>query len=196
MVDLKKENNNVGIVLAGGRSNRFGEPKAFFQDEATGKTWVELTVSKLMPFCELVFVSANHENYQKLVAIFRHHSAVQVIPDQIEFSDFGPLGGIYTVMIHAKTYQKANFLILPVDMPFLTSKEIERLEAHPNHFAKTAQASHYLVSNVPFSPEILYNLLQNEQHKVRVLLEKLQTKPLVFKNELAFRNINRQNELF
>ncbi|EHL2589101.1 NTP transferase domain-containing protein, partial [Listeria monocytogenes] len=54
---MKNEKVNVGIVLAGGRSSRFGEPKAFFQDEATGKTWVELTVSKLLPLCDMVFVS-------------------------------------------------------------------------------------------------------------------------------------------
>lgn len=196
MVALKNEKVNVGIVLAGGRSSRFGEPKAFFQDEATGKTWVELTVSKLMPLCEMVFVSANHENYSKLVTIFDAEPAIQIVPDQAVFSDFGPLGGIYAVMKAAANYQKANFLVLPVDMPFLTSKEIGQLADYPNHFAKTEQANHYLVANIPYSRETLHKLLQDEQHRVRALLEKLDTKPLAFEDEAPFRNINRQNELF
>lgn len=196
MVALKNEKVNVGIVLAGGRSSRFGEPKAFFQDEATGKTWVELTVSKLMPLCEMVFVSANHENYSKLVTLFDAEPAIQIVPDQAAFSDFGPLGGIYAVMKAAANYQKANFLVLPVDMPFLTPKEIGQLADYPNHFAKTEQANHYLVANIPYSRETLHKLLQDEQHRVRALLEKLDTKPLAFENEVTFRNINRQNELF
>lgn len=196
MVALKNEKVNVGIVLAGGRSSRFGEPKAFFQDEATGKTWVELTVSKLMPLCEMVFVSANHENYSKLVTLFDAEPAIQIVPDQAVFSDFGPLGGIYAVMKAAANYQKANFLVLPVDMPFLTPKEIGQLADYPNHFAKTEQANHYLVANIPYSRETLHKLLQDEQHRVRALLEKLDTKPLAFENEATFRNINRQNELF
>ncbi|EFB0931285.1 molybdenum cofactor guanylyltransferase [Listeria monocytogenes] len=193
---MKNEKVNVGIVLAGGRSSRFGEPKAFFQDEATGKTWVELTMSKLMPLCEMVFVSANHENYSKLVTIFDAEPAIQIVPDQAVFSDFGPLGGIYAVMKAAANYQKANFLVLPVDMPFLTSKEIGQLADYPNHFAKTEQANHYLVANIPYSRETLHKLLQDEQHRVRALLEKLDTKPLAFEDEAPFRNINRQNELF
>ncbi|ECB9670791.1 molybdenum cofactor guanylyltransferase [Listeria monocytogenes] len=193
---MKNEKVNVGIVLAGGRSSRFGEPKAFFQDEATGKTWVELTVSKLMPLCEMVFVSANHENYSKLVTLFDAEPAIQIVPDQASFSDFGPLGGIYAVMKAAANYQKANFLVLPVDMPFLTSKEIGQLADYPNHFAKTEQANHYLVANIPYSRETLHKLLQDEQHRVRALLEKLDTKPLAFEDEAPFRNINRQNELF
>lgn len=196
MVALKNEKVNVGIVLAGGRSSRFEEPKAFFQDEATGKTWVELTVSKLMPLCEMVFVSANHENYSKLVTLFDAEPAIQIVPDQAAFSDFGPLGGIYAVMKAAANYQKANFLVLPVDMPFLTPKEIGQLADYPNHFAKTEQANHYLVANIPYSRETLHKLLQDEQHRVRALLEKLDTKPLAFENEATFRNINRQNELF
>ncbi|EAE8347240.1 molybdenum cofactor guanylyltransferase [Listeria monocytogenes] len=193
---MKNEKVNVGIVLAGGRSSRFQEPKAFFRDEATGKTWVELTVSKLLPLCNMVFVSANHENYSKLVALFDAKSTIQIIPDQTAFSEFGPLGGIYAVMIEAAAYQKANFLVLPVDMPFLTSKEIGRLAEYPNHFAKTEQTNHYLVANIPYSQETLHNLLQDEQHRVRALLEKLRTKPLLFEDEAPFRNINRQNELF
>lgn len=196
MDDLKSEKVNVGILLAGGRSSRFGEPKALFLDEATGKTWVELTASKLMPLCERVFISANREIYPNLVEIFRNETAIQIIPDQEEFSDFGPLGGLYAVMVQAQDYQKAHFLILPVDMPFLTFAEIRRLADYPNHFAKTKQANHYLVANIPYSRRILHKLLQNEQHRVRALLEKLDSKPLEFENEAPFKNINRQNELF
>lgn len=196
MDGLKNEKVNVGIVLAGGRSSRFGEPKAFFRDEATGKTWVELTVNKLAPLCDTVFVSANQANYPKLVEIFAKQSAIQIVPDLAAFREFGPLGGVYAVMDRAQVYQEANFLILPVDMPFLTSKEIGRLAVHPNHFAKTPQADHYLVANIPYSREILHELLQNEQHRVRALLEKLHAKPLEFENEAVFKNINHQNELF
>lgn len=196
MGDLKNEEVNIGIILAGGGSSRFGEPKALFQDEATGKTWVELTASKLMPHCERVFISTNREIHLKLVKIFRAETAIEIIPDQEEFTDFGPLGGLYAVMVQSQAYQKAHFLVLPVDMPFLTLEEIGRLADYPNHFAKTKQAEHYLVANIPYSREILHELLQNEQHRVRALLEKLDTQPLEFENEAPFRNINRQNELF
>ncbi|MBM5596282.1 molybdenum cofactor guanylyltransferase [Listeria seeligeri] len=195
MDDLKNEKVNIGIVLAGGKSSRFGEPKAFFRDKASGKTWVELTVSKLTPFCERVFISANQANYGQLTKLFQADSSIQVVPDNSAYVNHGPLGGIYAVMIAAKHYEQANFLILPTDMPYLTSREILQLLTHPNSFAKTNQANHYLVANIPYALAPLTELLQNDEHRVFTLLQKIDSGSLFFENEHPFRNINYQNEL-
>lgn len=195
MDDLKNEKVNFGIVLAGGKSSRFGEPKAFFRDKASGKTWVELTVSKLAPFCERIFISASQSNYEQLTKLFQDNSSIHIVSDNPAYLDYGPLGGIYAVMIAAKHYEQANFLILPTDMPYLTRREILQLLIHPNSFAKTNQANHYLVANIPYALAPLTELLQNDEHQVFKLLQKINSNSLFFENEHPFRNINYQNEL-
>ncbi|PZG40254.1 molybdenum cofactor guanylyltransferase [Listeria ivanovii] len=195
MDDLKNAKVNVGIILAGGKSSRFGEPKAFFRDKASGKTWIEMTVNKLAPYCVQIFISANKANYQELTILFRDEATIQIVPDDPAYLDYGPLGGIYAVMLAAKQYDQANFIVLPTDMPYLTSHEITQLAAYRNSFAKTNQANHYLVANIPYALFQLTKLLQNEEHRVFSLLKELDSASLFFENEKPFRNINYQNEL-
>ncbi|MBC1489301.1 molybdenum cofactor guanylyltransferase [Listeria sp. FSL L7-1485] len=191
----KNEKVNVGIILAGGKSSRFGESKTFFRDKASGKTWIELTVDKLTPFCEMIFISANSTNYMELTKLFQTSSTIRIIPDIPAYSDYGPLGGIYAVTLAANQYTHTNFLILPTDMPFLTTKEIAHLEANPNSYAQTNQANHYLVANIPYSLPALTEILHNKEHRVIKLLQKLHSRPLFFENEHPFRNINFPDDL-
>ncbi|EFR97388.1 molybdopterin-guanine dinucleotide biosynthesis protein A [Listeria ivanovii FSL F6-596] len=195
MDDLKNAKVNVGIILAGGKSSRFGEPKAFFRDKASGKTWIEMTVNKLVPYCVQIFISANEANYKELTILFRDAATIQVVPDDPTYLDYGPLGGIYAAMLAAKQYKQANFLVLPTDMPDLTGRELVQLAAHPNCFAKTKQANHYLVANIPYAILPLTKLLQNKEHRVFALLKELDSASLFFENEQPFRNVNYQHEL-
>ena len=45
----------IGVVLAGGKSSRFGSNKALHQYE--GITLLERTILLLTPFCQRIFIS-------------------------------------------------------------------------------------------------------------------------------------------
>jgi molybdopterin-guanine dinucleotide biosynthesis protein A len=109
-----------GIILSGGKSSRMGEDKAFlpFPD----KPLIEIVIDKLkLIFKELLIITDKPEHYKKYnVKIFKD-----------EFSERGPLGGIYTGLIHSQN--KYNFVIA-CDMPFLNLELINYLIQKINNY--------------------------------------------------------------
>jgi molybdopterin-guanine dinucleotide biosynthesis protein A len=100
-----------GIILAGGKSSRIGQEKAFLR--IRGRPLIERTVAELSKvFPEIIIVSNDPTAYQEL-------GASAVVPDIIK--GVGPLGGIYTGL------QKASNdygFVVACDMPFLDSRVI------------------------------------------------------------------------
>jgi len=109
--------NALGIVLAGGQSRRMGQDKALLK--IAGKTLLERSMELLRAM-----------NLSK-VLVSGHYSAYLSVPDI--HSDIGPLGGLLSVMqIQVNEQNSANkgishLLILPVDMPLMTSKPLFKL---------------------------------------------------------------------
>ena len=102
----------VGVVLAGGRSSRFGSNKALYVHQ--GQTLLSRAVQLLTPLCSKVFISGQCDDYQQL--------GVACIPDLI--TDIGPLGGIYSAMLHARS---PYYLFISCDMPYMTVACAKRL---------------------------------------------------------------------
>ena len=102
----------IGIVLAGGKSSRFGSNKALYIHEQ--QTLLEHSLQLLKPLCQQVCISGCYSEYQKF--------DVSCIPDLI--TNIGPLGGIYSAM---KNFNSPYYLFLTCDMPFMEEALLQRL---------------------------------------------------------------------
>lgn len=96
--------DTTGIILAGGKSSRMGENKAFVL--FSNQPLVEILLDKVSAlFKDLMIVSNKPHLYQKY--------GIRVEKDV--FQDCGPLGGIYTGLFCS---QNLHNFILACDMPF------------------------------------------------------------------------------
>ena len=115
------ENNILGIILAGGKSSRFGEDKSIAK--LGDKTLLDHTINKIeKEFAEILVISNNKEFNFK-------NNKIHVVEDCIE-GQLGPLVGILTAMkwviINKKNYKWiASF---PCDTPFFDIKLISELK--------------------------------------------------------------------
>lgn len=113
--------HTIGIVLAGGLSRRYGSPKALAK--LGNKYYYELAYEALEPVCHSVIVVGRPEYVHLL------NKTGQVILDMPEFAGLGPLAGIYTVM---DAYDADQYMILPCDMPYISSDIMTALLASYN----------------------------------------------------------------
>ena len=115
------ENNILGIILAGGKSSRFGEDKSIAK--LGDKTLLDHTINKIeKEFTEILVISNNKEFNFK-------NNKIHVVEDCIE-GQLGPLVGILTAMKwvikNKKNYKWiASF---PCDTPFFDIKLISELK--------------------------------------------------------------------
>ena len=115
------ENNILGIILAGGKSSRFGEDKSIAK--LGDKTLLDHTINKIEnEFTEILLISDNKEFNFK-------NNKIHVVEDCIE-GQLGPLVGILTAMKwvikNKKNYKWiASF---PCDTPFFDIKLISELK--------------------------------------------------------------------
>jgi len=119
------ENNNIlAVVLAGGKSKRFGEDKNHIK--LGDKTLLEHVLSKISnKFEEILIVSSHKQEIKKL-------ENVTVIPDC--FDDFGPLAGVLSSMKWVKENQKQYKWVatFPSDTPFFETSIIEEYKKRIN----------------------------------------------------------------
>jgi len=105
------------IVLAGGRSSRFGQDKAFAK--VGDSTIVESLLFSLKIFFNKIIVVTNHvDKYRQF--------PVQVVEDRIK--GMGPLVGIYSGLLASDT--ERNFVVA-CDMPLLNPRLISYICSIP-----------------------------------------------------------------
>ena len=115
------ENNILGIILAGGKSSRFGEDKSIAK--LGDKTLLDHTINKIeKEFTEILVISNNKEFNFK-------NNKIHVVEDCIE-GQLGPLVGILTAMKWVKKNNKNYKWIasFPCDTPFFDIKFISELK--------------------------------------------------------------------
>ena len=115
------ENNILGIILAGGKSSRFGEDKS--TAKLGNKTLLDHTVNKIEnEFNEILVISNNKEFNFK-------NNKIHVAEDCIE-GQLGPLVGILTAMKWVKKNNKNYKWIasFPCDTPFFDMKFVSELK--------------------------------------------------------------------
>ena len=111
-----EDNNILAVVLAGGKSKRFGEDKN--QTKLGDKTLLEHVLSKISnKYEEILIVSSQSLGIQKI-------KNVKIIPDCLD--DFGPLAGVLSAMKWVIENKKSFQWIatFPSDTPFFETSII------------------------------------------------------------------------
>ena len=107
------------LILAGGKSNRMKENKAFMT--LGGKPLLSHIVDKVISLTsEIIVVIGKNDDLNKYASLLP--SGVKVLKDSME--GIGPLAGMLTGMM---SMQSKYALVLPCDTPFIKSKVIAHL---------------------------------------------------------------------
>jgi molybdopterin-guanine dinucleotide biosynthesis protein A len=186
----------AGIVLAGGRSSRFGSPKAFALDQ--GMFYYERSYAALESVCEQVVIVTLEE------LLDRYPNRQHVITDCALYAGQGPLAGIYSAMIELPANR---YVVLPCDMPYITGAGLARLleEAPPDARVCAVEHTgrkHPLVGCWNRSMlEPIRLALEQEQLGVVKLLDQsdaiwMDGEALFEDAHLAMRNFNRPDQIF
>ncbi len=123
------ENNIIGIILAGGKSSRFGEDKSNIR--LGSKTLLDHTIDKIeKEFSEVLIISNNKEYNFK-------NKKIHIVKDCIE-GQLGPLVGILTAMKWVNENKKNYKWIasFPCDTPFFDNKLISKLKLKTKETSK------------------------------------------------------------
>ncbi len=95
----------AAFIVAGGKSSRFGEDKTLYPFEGT--PLIERVTGVLSRvFTDITIVASDAARFSYL--------GIPSIPDEVK--DLGPMGGLYTALIHAK---RPWIFVAASDMPFL-----------------------------------------------------------------------------
>jgi len=110
-------NKILGVVLAGGKSQRFGQDKS--QAQLQGKILIDYILSEIIDeFNEILIVTNNSISFMSSDKIFLTK----------DFKNgLGPLGGVFTAMKWIKENDKKYDWIstFPIDTPFFKKKELK-----------------------------------------------------------------------
>lgn len=114
---MSDEKKFSGYVLAGGKSSRMGNDKAWL--EINGKTFLENAVNALQPHCSSIKIVLNRSQNHFIKKIPAKSSYIFDI-----FGNRGALGGIHAALQNCETEVA---VILAVDLPFVSRKAIKKL---------------------------------------------------------------------
>ena len=189
-------NNILGTVLAGGKSQRFGEDKS--QVKLAGKLLIDHMLTEIIDeFKELLIVSNNKINF--------HNSEKISIIEDFE-KGLGPLGGVLSAMKWIKENQKDYKWIatFPVDTPFFKRQILKDFIQNINFnesdlfFIKSNNTRHNIFGL--WSINLLGKLekdLNNGERKVELWANNVGVKVInmEFPNKDPFFNINTKEDL-
>lgn len=127
---MSERNGILGAVLAGGRSRRYGSPKALAR--VGGVRLIERAVQAVAAAADCtVIVASEQEPYGYL--------GLPVRGD--ERPDTGPLGGIHAAVRWARMDGFAAALVVACDMPFVPAGLLRELASHVGPAAVSVPAS-------------------------------------------------------
>ena len=191
-----EDNNILAVVLAGGKSKRFGEDKN--QIKLGDKTLLEHVLSKINnKFEEILIVSSHNLEIKK-------SENITIIPDC--FDDFGPLAGVLSSMKWIKENQKQYKWIatFPSDTPFFEISIIEEYKKRINtndsslYFIKSNNKRHNIFGlwSIDLLDVLEDDLKNNNFRKVEDWADKIGVKTIDIKvNEFdPFFNINTKED--
>ena len=191
-----QHNNILGTVLAGGKSQRFGEDKS--QVKLGDKLLIDYILSEIIDeFNEVLVVSNN-------LIKFKESEKISLIKDFRK--DLGPLGGVLTAMKWVKDNNKDYKWIstFPTDTPFFKREILQKffkeikIEESRLFFIKSNNTRHNIFGL--WSIDLLGELeedLKKGDRKVELWANKVGVKviDMEFINEDPFFNINTKEDL-
>ncbi len=181
----------TGIILAGGKSSRFGSDKALFSFR--GKKLVEYSIEIIKPMCGQILLSTNQPDKFR----FTGWPTVEDI-----YPGCGPVAGIHACLEQSSTM---HHLVIGCDMPWLDTRLFEFILHNspgyqvvmPMHkgFRET-MASYYHKSCSP----ALENALKEQRYKIFDAIAPLKTfypeiDDKTFYSEKLFANINYREDI-
>ena len=189
-------NNILGTVLAGGKSQRFGEDKS--QVKLGDKLLIDYILSEIIDeFNEVLVVSNSLIN-------FKESEKISLIKDFKK--DLGPLGGVLTAMKWVKDNNKDYQWIstFPVDTPFFKNQILKdflnkiNIEEGKLFFIKSNNTRHNIFGL--WSIDLMDKLeedLDKGERKVEVWANSIGVKNInmKFENKDPFFNINTKEDL-
>ena len=191
-----EDNNILAVVLAGGKSKRFGEDKN--QIKLGDKTLLEHVLSKINnKFEEILIVSSHNLEIKK-------SENITIIPDC--FDDFGPLAGVLSSMKWVKENQKHYKWVatFPSDTPFFETSIIEeykkriKLKDSLLYFIKSNKKRHNIFGlwSIELLKRLEDDLINNNFRKVEEWANKIGVKTINFETKKfdPFFNINTKED--
>ena len=191
------DNNNIlPVVLAGGKSKRFGEDKS--QVKLGEKILIDYILSELIDEFKEVLIVANDP--------IKHLSSDNIIKIEDFKKDLGPLGGIFTAMKWAKDNNKSYKWIasFPSDTPFFKKNILNNFfekvnEKESELFFMTFNDKRHNIFGL-WSTSLIDQLekdLENGSRKVEKWANNIGVKTInmSFEKEDPFFNINTQEDL-
>ena len=191
-----QDNNILAVVLAGGKSKRFGEDKNHMK--LGDKTLLEHVLSKISNKFEEILIVSSHSLETKKI------KNITVIPDCLD--DLGPLAGVLSSMKWIKENQKSYQWVatFPSDTPFF---EISIIEEYKKRIKLNDSLLYFIKSNNKrhnifglWSMELLKtledDLIKNKFRKVEEWANKIGVKTIDFKTKKfdPFFNINTKED--
>ena len=189
-------NNILAVVLAGGRSQRFGQDKS--QVKFQGKLLIDYILSEIIDeFNETLIVANKPINFKK-------SEKISIIKDFQE--DLGPLGGVLSAMKWIKKNNKEYNWIstFPIDTPFFSKKELkmfyEKIDINKSKlfFVKSKKTIHNIFGlwSIDLINKLEADLLAGER-KVEVWANSVgvSTIEIEYKSIDPFFNINTKEDL-
>ena len=189
-------NNILGTVLAGGKSQRFGEDKS--QVKLGDKLLIDYILSEVIEEFKEILVVSNS------LIDFRKSEKITVIEDIKK--NLGPLGGVLTAMKWIKDNNKDYKWIstFPADTPFFKRSILQKFlqdiqpEESKLFFIKSNNTRHNIFGL--WSIDLLDKLeedLNKGERKVEVWANSIGVKTIniEFQNEDPFFNINTKEDL-
>ena len=189
-------NKILGVVLAGGKSQRFGEDKT--QVKLNDRLLIDYILSEIIDqFNEILIISNKQIK-------FKHSTKISTTTDIIK--GLGPLGGILTAMKWIKKNKKDYKWIstFPSDTPFFTKNELKifykKIDIKKNKlfFIKNKNTRHNIFGL--WSIDLLDKLesdLQKGERKVEIWADSVDVKiiNIDYKEKDPFFNINTKEDL-
>ena len=189
-------NKILGVVLAGGKSQRFGQDKS--QVKLNGKILIDYILSEIIDEFKEILIVTNQS------ISFMSSKKITVIEDFKK--GLGPLGGVLSAMKWIKDNNKEYSWIstFPSDTPFFTKKELKsfykdiKIENNKLFFIKDKNTRHNIFGL--WSLDLMDQLetdLYNGERKVEIWANSIgvSTVNIEYKNINPFFNINTIDDL-
>jgi molybdopterin-guanine dinucleotide biosynthesis protein A len=178
-----------GLVLAGGRSSRFGREKALA--DLDGRPFIAHVVTALAAGCEQVAINARVDS---LAAGFAGAHALPCLSDAPSDPD-GPLAGIKAGLIWAKAGGATFLATAPCDTPFLPADMVKVLAGETGGrpaVARTLGGLQPLCALWPISAlaAVTAALSGGDHPAIKHVLEQLKAELVDFDEADLFDNLN------
>ncbi len=164
------------VLLAGGKSSRMGENKAFL--ELAGKSFMDIQLDKLFTLgINEIFISGEPDIYMPSIEDRKYPCQINIIPDRIKGK--GPLGGLYSCFL-AAGHDRA--LVIGTDTPLVsvaTLKQLISCDLESKKDATVLSAASHIEPLIGIystkTVSVIRDLIDNDLLALRYLIEQTDT---------------------